>query len=70
MQKLSSAISLCYSYEAIDGLVNSNSLKDIGEFDCVNEATSLWNNGEGAESSEDDYNDVGSESQLVKNIYQ
>jgi hypothetical protein len=41
MQKLSSAISLCYSYEAIDGLVNSNSLKDIGEVDCVNEATSL-----------------------------
>jgi len=26
MQKSNSAISLCYSYEAIDGLVNSNSL--------------------------------------------
>ena len=75
MQKSNSAISLCYSYEAIDGLVNSNSLKDIEEVDFVNEATlndeysinEIHDNiGDGAESSED----VGTESQLVKNIYQ
>ena len=76
MQKSNSAISLCYSYEAIDGLVNSNSLKDIEEdIDYVNEATlndedSINeihdNSGDGAESSED----VGTESQLVKNIYE
>ena len=75
MQKSNSAISLCYSYEAIDGVVNSNSLNDIEGVYCVNEATlndedSINeihdNSGDGAESSED----VGSESQLVKNIYQ
>ena len=74
MQKSNSAISLCYSYEAIDGVVNSNSLNDIEMVDCVNETLNDEdsineihdNSGDGAESSED----VVSESQLVKNIYQ
>lgn len=74
MQKSNSAISLCYSYEAIDGVVNSNSLKDIEEdIDYVNEATlndedsiNEIHDNSGDESSED----VGTESQLVKNIYE